>query len=51
MLAFNVKEIRNEKRMNDNTEAFLTFIDLHLRGQIVSDYHPLYLKVYVNGNL
>ena len=45
MLVFDVKEIRNEKRMNDNTEAFLTFIDLHLvRGQIVSDYHPLYLN-------
>ena len=23
--------------------AFLTFIDLHLHGQIVSDYHPLFL--------
>ena len=22
--------------------AFLTFIDLHLRSQIVSDYHPLF---------
>ena len=37
MLAFDVKEIRNEKRVNDNTEAFLTFTDLHLRGKIVSD--------------
>ena len=44
MLAFDVKEIRNEKRVNDNTEAFLTFTDLHLRGKIVSDYHPLYLN-------
>ena len=24
--------------------AFLTFIDLHLHGQIVSDYHPLFLN-------
>ena len=24
--------------------AFLTFIDLHLRSQIVSDYHPLFLN-------
>ena len=22
--------------------AFLTFIDLHLHGQTVSDYHPLF---------
>ena len=24
--------------------AFLTFIDLHLHSQIVSDYHPLFLN-------
>ena len=36
MLAFDVKEIRNEKRVYDNTEAFLTFTDLRLCGQIVS---------------
>ena len=26
--------------------AFLTFIDLHLRGQTVSDYHPLFFKCF-----
>ena len=29
--------------------AFLTFIDLHLHGQIVSDYHPLCMYFNLNG--
>ena len=28
--------------------AFLTFMDLHLRSQIVSDYHPLFFKGFMN---
>ena len=27
--------------------AFLTFIDLHLHSQIVSDYHPLFYFLWV----
>ena len=29
--------------------AFLTFIDLHLHGQTVSDYHPLCMYFNLNG--
>ena len=46
-----VSSVRNLEKVGDletlqfwsnQTLVFLTFTDLHLRGQTVSDYHPLF---------